>query len=98
MQADAKLLQPRGGFFGAMGERGVGGSKCGATAAVAMVYTGKSGKQELLSANVGDARVILARGKKAVQLSVDHVPDRCEDNLPSITLCSSPFIERLYHG
>ena len=34
--ADSKLLQPSG-FMG-MGERGIGGSKCGSTAAVAFVY------------------------------------------------------------
>lgn len=30
---------------------------------------------KLLAANVGDARVLLSRGGKAVQLSIDHVPD-----------------------
>jgi protein phosphatase 1L len=34
--ADSKLLQPSG-FMG-MGERGIGGSKCGSTAAIACVY------------------------------------------------------------
>jgi protein phosphatase 1K len=29
----------------------------------------------LLSANAGDARTVLGRGGKAVQLSEDHVPD-----------------------
>ena len=38
LKADAKVLQPKSGFFGAMGERGLGGSKCGATAAIALVY------------------------------------------------------------
>ena len=36
---------------------------------------GKGGKRQLLSANAGDARVILARGSDGVQLSEDHVPD-----------------------
>ena len=35
-EADSKLLAP-GGWMG-MGERGIGGSKCGSTAAVACVY------------------------------------------------------------
>jgi protein phosphatase 1K len=75
VQADETLLQPKGGFFGAFGERGVGGSKCGATCALAMVIKGQGGKPQLLSANAGDARVILARGGKGVQLSEDHTPD-----------------------
>ena len=36
----------------------------------------EGGKQKLLAANVGDARVLLARKGKAVQLTTDHVPDR----------------------
>ena len=75
-QADEKLLQPKGGFFGGMGERGVGGSKCGSTGAVALVFKDGRGKRQLLAANVGDARVLLARRGKAVQLTIDHVPDR----------------------
>jgi serine/threonine protein phosphatase PrpC len=35
----------------------------------------KDGKPRLLSANAGDARVILARGGKGLQLSEDHTPD-----------------------
>lgn len=73
-KADVKLLQPQGGFLG-LGERGVGGSKCGSTAAVVIMYPDSSGKYKLLSANVGDARIILVRGGKAVQLTEDHVPD-----------------------
>jgi hypothetical protein len=76
-QADRKLLAPKGGFLGGLGERGIGGSKCGATAAVALLYTGKDGGAKLLAANVGDARVLLNRGGKIVQLTEDHVPDRC---------------------
>ena len=37
VQADKRLLQPQGGFLG-MGERGVGGSKCGASAAIMIIY------------------------------------------------------------
>ena len=76
LQADGRLLAPKGGFFGGMGERGVGGSKCGATAAVALLFPGERGATQLLAANVGDARVLLCRRGKAVQLTVDHVPDR----------------------
>ena len=42
-----------------------------------MVYNvqGQGGKPQLMSANAGDARVILARGGKGLQLSEDHTPD-----------------------
>ena len=69
------MLQPKSGFFGGMGERGVGGSKCGSTAAVALVFR-EGGATKLLAANVGDARVLLSRKGKAMQLTIDHVPDR----------------------
>lgn len=75
LQADKKLLAPKRGFLGGMGERGVGGSKCGATAAVALLYKDAQGRKQLLAANAGDARVVLARNGKAVQLTTDHVPD-----------------------
>jgi protein phosphatase 1K len=76
LKADAKLLAPAAGFFG-VGERGVGGSKCGATAAVALLFTDPAtGATVAASANVGDARALLRRGDGTVlQLSVDHVPD-----------------------
>ncbi|GAB4821446.1 hypothetical protein N2152v2_008492 [Parachlorella kessleri] len=74
VQADKRLLQPQGGFLG-MGERGVGGSKCGASAAIMIIYRDASGKPILLTANAGDARVLLARNGRAVQLTEDHVPD-----------------------
>lgn len=45
LKADAKVLQPKSGFFGAMGERGLGGAKCGATAAVALVYAVRAERQ-----------------------------------------------------
>ena len=57
-----------GGMWG-MGERGVGGSKCGATAAVACLYQRADGSTTLLAANVGDSRVLLIRDGKAVQLT-----------------------------
>ncbi len=74
-QADERLLQPKSGFFGGMGERGIGGSKCGSTAAVALAFR-EGGTTKLLAANVGDARVLLSRKGKALQLTTDHVPDR----------------------
>ena len=62
------------GFFGAFGERGIGGAKCGSTAVIATLFE-QGGKPTLATANVGDARILLVRDGKAVQLSVDHVPD-----------------------
>lgn len=75
MQADKALLAPKRGVFGGFGERGIGGSKCGATGAVAVLFQDASGKAKLLAANAGDARVVLARKGKAMQLTEDHVPD-----------------------
>eukprot|EP00892_Ulva_mutabilis_P009741 jgi/Ulvmu1/7139/UM034_0045.1 len=75
-EADSKLLAP-GGWMG-MGERGIGGSKCGSTAATACVYQTPEGPK-LLASNVGDARVLLSRGGTAMQLSTDHVPDDEEE-------------------
>ncbi|KAI3424897.1 hypothetical protein D9Q98_008281 [Chlorella vulgaris] len=74
IQADAAILSPKGGFLGMVGERGIGGSKCGSTAAVAIIYKNK-GKSQLLTANSGDARIMLVRGGQVLQLSEDHVPD-----------------------
>lgn len=68
------LLSKTTGFLG-MGERGVGGSKCGATAANVSLYLGADGATQLLTSNIGDARILLIRGGKPVQLSEDHVPD-----------------------
>lgn len=73
LAADKVLLKPTG-FMG-MGERGVGGSKCGSTAATATIWKGADGKLYLMAANVGDARVLLSRGGKVMQLTTDHVPD-----------------------
>jgi protein phosphatase 1K len=81
LAADRKVLAPKPGLFGMMGERGIGGSKCGATGAVAILVKGKTGEPALLAANAGDARVILGRGGKALQLTVDHVPDSEEERL-----------------
>lgn len=76
-EADKELLAPKG-FMG-MGERGTGGSKCGSTAATATVWRGPDGKAYLMAANVGDARVLLCRDGKSVQLTTDHVPDSEEE-------------------
>jgi len=72
-EADKVLLAPSG-FMG-MGQRGVGGSKCGSTAAVAALWRNAGGRAVLMAANVGDTRVLLCRGGQCVQLTVDHVPD-----------------------
>lgn len=78
IQADKKILAPKGGFMGMVGERGIGGSKCGSTAAVALVYK-HQGTSRLLTANAGDARIMLVRGGKPVVLTEDHVPDNEEE-------------------
>ena len=62
-------------FFG-VGERGIGGAKCGSTAAFATVHTPPGGVPTLVAANVGDARVLLRRADGTVlQVTTDHVPD-----------------------
>eukprot|EP00854_Cymbomonas_tetramitiformis_P009610 gene9610-11384_t len=79
INADRELLDKRG-FLG-LGERGVGGSKCGSTAAVALVYKAK-GVATLLAAGAGDARVLVCEnGKEPVQLTIDHVPDTESERL-----------------
>eukprot|EP00889_Picochlorum_renovo_P004829 jgi/Picre1/31859/NNA_007207.t1 len=75
LAADRKILTPKKGFMGMMGERGIGGSKCGATGAVAIVHKGSDGAAAVLAANAGDARVILGSKGSALQMTVDHVPD-----------------------
>lgn len=57
------------------GERGIGGAKCGATAATAVLYEA-NGQRRLLAANIGDARTLLIRGGAAIDLSEEHVPDK----------------------
>ena len=59
-----------------LGERGVGGSKCGATAVNALIYADGAGGSALLTSNVGDARILLVRGGEAVELTEEHVPDK----------------------
>ena len=43
-----------------MGERGVGGGKCGATCATVLAFK-EGGDTKLLAANVGDSRALLIR-------------------------------------
>ncbi|KAJ9522632.1 hypothetical protein QJQ45_019715 [Haematococcus lacustris] len=76
LAADSKLLSKKAGFMG-LGERGVGGSKCGATSALALMFADPAnpGQTQLLTGNIGDARIVLVRGGQPVQLTVDHVPD-----------------------
>lgn len=82
LAADKKILSPKPGLFGMMGERGIGGSKCGATGAIAVLYKDKkTGNQKLMAANAGDARILLGRGGKPIQLTVDHVPDSEEERI-----------------
>ena len=53
--------------------------KCGSTAAVAVLFReqrgGGSAASLLAAANVGDARAVLCRAGRALQLTTDHVPD-----------------------
>ncbi|KAL6777740.1 hypothetical protein ACKKBG_A15460 [Auxenochlorella protothecoides x Auxenochlorella symbiontica] len=78
--ADKAVLAPKPGFLGMVGERGKGGSKCGSTAAVALLYEG-DGKTCLVTGNVGDARVVLVQGGTSYQLTTDHVPDSEDERL-----------------
>ncbi|KAF8056105.1 protein phosphatase 2C 45 [Scenedesmus sp. PABB004] len=78
-QADKQLLVSKG-FLG-LGERGIGGSKCGATAVNALLLAAPDGSTRLLTANVGDARILLVRGGAAVCLTEEHVPDKESERL-----------------
>jgi serine/threonine protein phosphatase PrpC len=46
----------------------------GSTAVVVLVHVGENGERTLVSANVGDSRAILCRGRKAIDLTRDHKP------------------------
>eukprot|EP00536_Pseudo-nitzschia_multiseries_P002763 jgi/Psemu1/184321/e_gw1.38.188.1 len=46
----------------------------GSTAVVVLVHVGEHGERTLVSANVGDSRAILCRGRKAINLTRDHKP------------------------
>lgn len=75
LAADRKILAPKKGFMGMVGERGIGGSKCGATGAVAITYQDENGARYILAANAGDARVVLGGKDGVMQMTIDHVPD-----------------------
>lgn len=75
LAADRRILAPKKGFMGMVGERGIGGSKCGATGAVAITYQDENGVPYILAANAGDARVVLGGKDEVIQMTVDHVPD-----------------------
>ncbi|XP_057860009.1 probable protein phosphatase 2C 11 [Cryptomeria japonica] len=75
LEADQLALAQPKGLFGALRERGLGGSRCGATAATIVLKTLQGSRDILVAANVGDARVVLSRGGQAIQLTVDHKPD-----------------------
>jgi len=46
----------------------------GSTAVVVLVHVGENGERTLVSANVGDSRAILCRGRNAIDLTRDHKP------------------------
>jgi len=73
-RADKFICQPQKGFLGMAMERGIGGAKCGSTAALAMLYE-QDGQRKLCCAHVGDARVLIITKKGVDQLTEDHVPD-----------------------
>ena len=66
---DKRRSGARAGFMG-MGERGVGGGKCGATCATVLAFK-EDGVTKLLAANVGDSRALLIKcGPAAVPASL----------------------------
>jgi len=49
LAADRNILAPKkSGIFGMMGERGIGGSKCGATGAVAILFKVRKNKYSII--------------------------------------------------
>lgn len=46
----------------------------GSTAVCVLLHVAQDGRRTLLTANIGDSRAILCRGKKAVDLTRDHKP------------------------
>lgn len=81
LAADRVILQPKRGPFGIAGERGIGGSKCGSTGVVALLYE-QEGVRKLAVANVGDARaLVIKKNGDTRMLTVDHVPDSENERL-----------------
>eukprot|EP00747_Dinoflagellata_sp_TGD_P186062 gnl/TRDRNA2_/TRDRNA2_42900_c0_seq1.p1 gnl/TRDRNA2_/TRDRNA2_42900_c0~~gnl/TRDRNA2_/TRDRNA2_42900_c0_seq1.p1 ORF type:complete len:451 (-),score=45.28 gnl/TRDRNA2_/TRDRNA2_42900_c0_seq1:41-1363(-) len=73
LKADVEVLKSESWFA----PRGLGGDRCGASAATFLVLPkdSETGKRRYLTSNVGDSRVYLLRGTELVQLTEDHVPD-----------------------
>jgi len=77
--ADEEILKPRGGVFGIGAQRGVGGSKCGSTAATVVTFN-KEGKKYAVVANIGDSMVMKkSNGEPLTYVSTEHVPDNEEE-------------------
>eukprot|EP00471_Norrisiella_sphaerica_P003111 CAMPEP_0184486752 /NCGR_PEP_ID=MMETSP0113_2-20130426/8532_1 /TAXON_ID=91329 /ORGANISM="Norrisiella sphaerica, Strain BC52" /LENGTH=399 /DNA_ID=CAMNT_0026868775 /DNA_START=16 /DNA_END=1215 /DNA_ORIENTATION=+ len=76
--ADEDILQPRGGVFGIGAQRGVGGAKCGSTAATVVTYK-MDGKRFAAVANIGDSAVIKKGANGIEELTTEHVPDNEEE-------------------
>lgn len=81
LEVDKATIAAPKGLFGMMRERGMGGARCGSTAASVVLAPAANKSWDLIAANVGDSRVYLSRGGKAVQLSVDHKPEVEEERL-----------------
>lgn len=47
----------------------------GSTAVAVVVHEGEDGSRTLLSANIGDSRAVLSRGRRAIDLTRDHKPN-----------------------
>jgi protein phosphatase 1K len=107
LAADRLILSAATGFLG-LGERGIGGSKCGATAANVLLFADPApdaqGATALLTANAGDARILLITrtpngGTEAIPLYEEHVPDleserkRIERNNPNPKMPLVRFVE-----
>ena len=67
LQADAAILTPR--------SAPQGGSKCGATSGVAAVLEHELGEHKLITANVGDVRVLLIRDGGRCSLRILQLKD-----------------------
>jgi len=94
LQADKAILEPKGGVFGIGAARGVGGARCGASAATAIMYKSKQdGLLYMVSANVGNSVVILKkRNQEAEIVSALHVPENATEYQRIAKLNSNPRI------